>query len=249
MKHGFIRPGTWDRGMSLAEVLVAASLLSILMAASYGSLISQMRTHATESVVSETMLAARSVLGVLREQIGAAGQGVPRATKPARAEALVTAEPQRLSFWSSLPPRHTYLTAPAARNSSQLAVQSAAGLSPRTRFYLMDSDHWHFAAVVEAGNGRIRIDPPLAYSFAAGSLLMPVEQVTFELAGDKLLRNGRPILSHVRELTFSYDTADRRAVRVIGVRLTVETRAADVQRGEPAAITVSAEVAPPNLAL
>jgi hypothetical protein len=249
MKGGFLRRDAWDRGTSLAEVLVAASLLGILVSATYANLISQMRTHATETVVSETMLAARSALGVLSEQIAAAGLGVPRATSPAKAEALITAEAHRLSFWSNFPPRHTYLTAGMAKGSSQLSVQSAAGLTPGAVLYVMDSDNWHFATVVNQSDGAVGIDPPLGLGFAAGSLLMPVEQITFEVSGGKLLRNGRPLIEHVRELSFTYDAEERAAVRMIGVRLTVETRSVDAQRGETVPITVSAEITPPNLAL
>lgn len=236
-------------GTSLVEMLIATGLLSILMATAYGSLISQMRTHATQTLVSETLLAARGALAVLADQIDAAGLGVPHATKPSTATALVTAELRRLSFWANFPPHYTYLTTTAAKASTQLTVQSTAGLLAKSTVYIASSDSWHFATVVKVGTNTLTIDTPLAYSFAAGSPVMPVEQITFELVNGALVRNGHALIPHVRDLTFTYDAATLAAIRVIGVHLTVETRSIDPRTKAPLPVTVQTQVTPSNLSL
>lgn len=244
-----LRRTTSACGTSLVEMLIATALLGILMAAAYGSLISQMRTHATQTMVSETMLAARSALAVLTAQIDAAGLGVPHATQPSTAAALITTEPQRLTFWADVPARHTYLATSAAKASTQLAVQSSAGLVAGSTIYIATSDNWQFATVVTVANNTLTIDTPLAYGFAAGSPIMPVERVTFELVKGALVRNGHAVIEHVRDLTFTYDAVKLDAIRVIGIRLTVETRSIDPRTGAPLPITVQTAVTPVNLSL
>ncbi len=237
------------RGVSLIEVLVTVSLLSLLMAAAYSSLIMQMRAHAAQTLMAETMHQARSALQVLTDHIEMAGFGVPTATRPSVPDSLLIAEATRLRFWSDVATTHTYLTADALRNDRSVTVLTSAGLAAGDAVYLTDTTNWYFGTVTAVNGTTVQVSPPLTYNFTAGSLLNPVEQVTFELADGELRRNGRPFIPNVAALEFTYDSQTLREVRVITIELTVETRATDVNRGRPLEVTVRTQVAPPNLAL
>ncbi len=233
----------------MIELMVAMVLLSLLMAAAYSSLIAQMRSHAAQTLASETMLAARKALSVLADQVEMAGLGVPTATQPSAAPSLITADPGRLSFWTNVGTSHTYLTASALKNASSVTVLSPAGLATGSSVYITDTVDWHFGTVTSVNGQTVQITPALTYNFAAGSLLTPVEQVTFELVDNELRRNGRMFIPNVSQLTFTYDSTDLSAIRVISIALGVQTRAVDVDSGKKLTMSLSTDVAPPNLAL
>ena len=239
------------RGSSVIELMVTMVLLSLLMGAAYSSVIAQMRSHATQTLVSETMLAARSALSVLADQVELAGFGVPTANLPSTAPSLIRAEASRLSFWTNVTTTHTYLTAKARKNASLIKVVSAAGLATGSRVYITDTVDWYRGTVssVDGLSNTVHVTPALSYDFGEGSFVTPIEQVTFELVGNALQRNGRLFIPNVSQLRFTYDATDLRAIRVISIALDVQTRAADVNRGKKITVSVATEVAPPNLAL
>ena len=237
------------RGNSLIEVLVAILLLSLIMAAGYGSLASQFRTYATQSMVSESLSDQRTALQVMADQIWMAGYGVPTATSPSKAPELIAATPTQLSFWTEADAAHTYLTATALKNATAVTVLSAAGLKASTSVYITDATNWYFGTVQQIAGTTVTLAPALTYDFGAGTLLTPVEQVTFTVVGNQLLRNGRRFIDNVTGLTFTYDSGTLSAIRVITVQLTVQTRAAAPGTGTRVATAMTMRVAPPNLSM
>jgi type II secretory pathway pseudopilin PulG len=227
-------------GSSLIEMLVVLLLLGVILAVVHGSVIAQMRAYATQTVVAEGQFAARQALRVLSDQIAMAGFGIPIADKPSSVSALVTAAPTKLSFWTNVRAEHTFLTASALRDATTVTVLSTAALPPGTSVYISDSTNWYLGTVQKSGGTSVVLSPGLTYNLSAGSLVTPVEQVTFALQGDTLLRNGRAFIRNVRALAFTYDAEKLAAIRTITVRLTVETRSTDVSTGKPIPIAVSA---------
>src|SRR5262249_42925230 len=144
---------------------------------------------------------------------------------------------------------HTYLSAIALRNATTLSVLSAQGLTAGTAVYISDSSDWYSGTVQRTDGTTIVLSPALTYNFGAGSLVIPVEQVTFELIGTSLMRNGHTFIPNVSSLQFTYDSATLNAIRSIGIRLGVNTRSVDPNTSRPISVTVSTQVAPPNLAL
>jgi hypothetical protein len=241
--------GYGSEGTSLIEVFIAIGILALLMSAAYGSLVAQMRTHATQMMVAETMYAGRSALNLLVDQVSLAGFGVPAATNPSRAPIFITAEKSRLSFWADASTVHTFLVVSATKGSRDVTVVSAVGTRVGDSVYLSDSDVWYVGTVESIDGKQLRLGPKLSANFVAGSFLAVIEQIEFQLVGGELRRNGHPLARNVRSLEFTYDAKDLAAIRVVGVRLELETRDIDPATHKPVALSLSAEVAPRNLAL
>lgn len=234
-------------GLSLVEMLVATALLGLVMAAAYSNLISQIRTHATQQLVTESMHDVRSAIRIMSEQIEMAGFGVPLATTPATAARLVTATPTKLTFWTKVTATHTYLAAAATAGTSTITVASATGLKAGMSIYVGDATRWYFGSIRTVSGTSLVLSSSLTYAFAAGAPVTPVEQVTFELVGDELRRNGKRFIDNVTALSFTYDSATLTAIRQITIALSVETRANDLATGRRLPFTLTTRVAPPNL--
>ena len=236
-------------GISLIELLVAISLLGLIMGAAYKGLISQVRAYAAQTMMAETMHTARTTLDILAEQIAMAGFGVPIAIAPSVAPVLVTIEPQRLSFWANVSGARTYLRAAAAKGATSVSVLSSQGLTQGSSIYITDMKDWYFGKIVTASGTTLQITPQLSYNFTAGALVTPIRQNTFELVQGQLLRNGHVFVPDVQDLRFTYDANTPNRVTMIGVRLTLLTRAIDVSSRKKLSVTVGTQVAPPNLTL
>jgi hypothetical protein len=237
------------RGNSLIDVLVAITLLSLIIAAGYSSLASQFRTYATQSMLSESLSDERAALRVIADQIWMAGFGVPTATSPSKAAGVVTATQTQLSFWTKANAAHTYLTASALKTATSVEVLSAEKLTAGMSIYITDRTNWYFGTIQKGTGTTVSISPALTYNFLAGSLVTPVEQVTFSLVGSDFQRNGHRFIGNVTGLDFTYDSATLSAIRVITVQLTVQTRAAKPGTGTRLATTMTTRIAPPNLGL
>lgn len=237
------------RGTSMVDVIVAVALLSILMAASYGSLAMQLRTFGTQAMMSQSMNEARVAFQVMTDQVAMAGFGVPSATVPAATTKLVTATTTQLSFWTRVDAGHTYLSVAAPANASAVTVVSAAGLAAGTSVYITDTNRWYFGSVQQVSGTTVRLTPRLTYDFSAGSPLIPVERVTFEVLGNELRRNGHRFIDHVTDLTFAYDSATLSAIRRITMQLTVQTPAVDPATRQRQSVALTTQVTPPNLGL
>lgn len=238
-----------DRGATLVELMIALVLLGLIIAVAHGSVTAQMQAYSTQSMVAETQFAARSALKVLADQVAMAGFGVPIPTTPSDATSIVTAESSRLSFWTNIRSEHTFLSATAIRGATSVTVLSGTGLTAGTSVYISDASDWYLGTVQKAGETTIVLSPALTYNFAAGSLVTPVEQVTFELKGTTLMRNGRAFIPNVSTLQFTYDAEKLAAIRSIGIRLGLNTRAVAADTKRILSVTVATQVAPANLAL
>jgi len=234
-------------GLSMVELLVATALLGLVMAAAYSNLISQIRTHATQRLVTESMTDVRTAMRIMSEQIEMAGFGVPLATTPSSAARLVTATPTKLTFWTKVTATHTYLSAAAAAGTSTITVASATDFKAGMSIYVCDSTRWYFGSIRTVTGNSLLLSSTLTYAFAAGSPVTPVEQVTFERVGTDLKRNGKRFIGNVTALSFTYDSATLTAIRQITIALSVETRANDIATGRRLPFTLTTRVAPPNL--
>ena len=235
-------------GYSLIEVLIALSVLTVAMGVTYGSVIAQARRQASQAMVSEAMYSGRAAMKMLTAQINNAGFGVPTADVPSSAATIITAEPAKLSFWSSTTTAHTYLTLAAAKDARSVTVLSSAGIRTGASFYIASATRWSLATVQSVSNSIVQLDRGLAYDFPAGSFAFPVEQVTFDLAEGALRRNGHTFIPNVSDLRFTYDSATPASIRVITINLTVAARGIDLG-GVTRTVTLAARVAPPNLVL
>ncbi len=236
------------RGTSLLDVMVTTLLLSVVMAAAYSNLATQMRSHVAQTMTTETMNDVRMALRVMAEQVAMAGFGVPSATTPSAAAKLATATATQLSFWTKVSATHTYLTAVAAKNATSVTVTAVSGLRTGDSVYITDDSVWYFGTVQSAAGTTVTLSPPLTYNFAAGSQLTPVEQVSFQLAGTELQRNGKHFIGNVTGLTLAYDSTTLGAIRQITITLSGQTRAADPATGKRLAVSVTTRVTPANLA-
>lgn len=236
-------------GTSMVEVLVTVGILGVAMAVAYTSVAAQLRRHATEMVVSETMSAGRNAFDVMREQVAMAGFGVPVGNSPSVAATIVTAQPSKLSFWSSTRGNHTYLTAAAAKGVRTYTVLSSANLTVGGSVYLADASRWYLGTVESLNGNTVRVATDLTYAFAAGALVVPVELVTFELNKGSLVRNGRVLIPNVSTLAFTYDAVAPGDIRIVTISMSVTTRKVDPSTGQRRTLTLGSRVAPPNLPL
>jgi len=236
-------------GYSLVELMVATVVLSVVMAAAYGNLISQMRTYATERLLTETEDDARVAMRILTDQIEMAGFGVPIAATPSSATRIVTAAPTELSFWTKVTAAHTYLAAAAAVGATSIVVASATGLAKGQKIYVSDVNRWYLGTIQSISGSTVALNPTLTYAVGAGSLVTPVEQVTFKLVGTELQRNGKRFIKNVTGLTFAYDAVTPTAIRQITVTLSVQTRGVSATTRKRIHESLSVKAVPPNLAL
>jgi prepilin-type N-terminal cleavage/methylation domain-containing protein len=234
--------------MSLIEILVALAISSLCLVIAYGSVMLQMRRQAAQAAVSESQHASRLAFDVLTEQIANAGFGVPQPTSPSAAPTIIAAEPTRLSFWTNTRTYHTYLRTGVTADARQLSVLAATGIAAGGSVYICDDTHWVLRGVQSVSGTTVDLTATLSSSFAAGSLILPIEQVTFAFADGALQRNGHPMLSNVTNLQFTYDSTTAADIRRITIAMTVQSRLADVG-GTRRSITLAALVAPPNLTL
>lgn len=235
-------------GYSLLEVLVALALMGIAMGSTYGSVIAQMRRQAAQAMQSEALHAGRAAMKVVTAQISNAGFGVPTVSIPSAAATIITAQPTVFSFWSNVSVAHTYLTAAAATGNRTLAVLSGSGIALGTGIYVADASRWFRGSVKAVRTNAIDLNQDLTYNFAAGTPVIPIEQVTFDFAGEALRRNGRVFIPNVTNLSFTYDAVAPEQIRRITISLTLRARGPDLG-GVRRTITLGAVVAPPNLAL
>lgn len=235
-------------GASLIEVLVAMTISSLCLAAVYGSLIVQARRHAAQAGMAETLHASRLAFETLTKQITNAGFGIPQPTSPSAAASIVAATPTRFTFWTNTGTHHSYLRTAVAAGGRTVSVVSADGIENGNSVYIADDNRWAVGTVQSVSGTSLQLAAGLASGFAAGSLVLPVEQVTFSLADGVLERNGHPLIRNVTDLRFTYDSTTLAAIRVITVGLTVKGRVPDVG-GTHRSITLGARIAPPNLAL
>ena len=236
-------------GLTLLEVLIATGLLSLVMAAAYTSLIAQLRQHAAQMLTSETMHAGRSAFDVMAADLNNAGFGVPMPSTPAQAPALVIAQPRRLRFWSNTATAHTYLSAAAALDANAVSVLSTTGIRAGGRVYISDLNRWHLGTVKSVGGTTVRLTGKLAYNFPAGTLVTPVELITYRVTRGALTRNGRAIIPNVTNLRFTYDSATLASIRTITAELSVQARASAIPGAARRTITLASRITPVNLAL
>lgn len=239
----------FQAGYSLIEVMVATAIFGVVMTAAYSNLIVQMRTYATQRLLTETEQAARVAMRTMTDQIEMAGFGVPVATTPATATRIVTATPTEFSFWTKVNATHTYLTVAVAAGATSMPVAATTGLVVGQKVYVSDLNRWYVGTVQSIGETTATLTPGLTFAFSAGSLLTPVEQVTFKLVGTQLQRNGKPFIDNVKALTFAYDAATLSAIRQIAVTLSVQTRAIDAATQTRLVESLAVKSVPPNLAL
>jgi hypothetical protein len=187
-------------------------------------------------------------MNVLAAQITNAGFGVPTTSNPSSAASIIAAQPTRFSYWSSPATTHTYLAEPAVPGSRTVVVLSGSGIAPGTGLYIASASRWFLGTVQSVRSAVVQLDREFTHTFAAGSLVVPIEQVTFDLADGALRRNGRVLVPNVTNLTFTYDSAMPEQIRVITISLTMQVRGIDLG-GVRRALTFGARVAPPNLAL
>ena len=238
-----------DRGTGLLDLMVATLVLSVVMAAAYSNLAVQMRGHAVQTMATETINDTRTALRLIADQVAMAGYGVPTATTPSAAASIITATATQLSFWTKVNATHTYLTAAALKNATSVTVLSATGLSTGNSIYITDTSRWYSGTIQSISGTTVTISPALTYNFVAGSELTPVEQVTFQLVGTDLQRNGKRFIGNVKALTFAYDSATLSAIRKVTITLSGQTRVANPATGQRLTVSVTTQIAPPNLAL
>ncbi len=236
-------------GAALLDTMVAALLLSVVMASAYSNLITQMRAHAGQMMMTDTMNQVRVGSSLIADQISMAGFGVPSASTPSIAPKLVTATSSQLSFWTSLNAQHTYLTAAAATGDTSLQLLSANGLKAGTSIYITDWSVWYKGTVQSVSGTTLTVSPSLTYAFGAGSQLTPVQQVSFQLVGSDLQRNGHTIMNDVTGLTFTYDSPTLSSIREVTITLSAQTRAVDRFTGRKLSFSVTTTVTPADLAL
>jgi len=216
-------------GLTLLEVLIATGLLSLVMAAAYTSLIAQLRQHAAQMLTSETMHAGRSAFDVMAADLNNAGFGVPMPSTTATA--------------------HTYLSAAAALDANAVSVLSTTGIRAGGRVYISDLNRWHLGTVKSVSGTTVRLTGKLAYNFPAGTLVTPVELITYRVTRGALTRNGRAIIPNVTNLRFTYDSATLASIRTITAELSVQARASAIPGAARRTITLASRITPVNLAL
>ena len=235
-------------GTSLVEVLVAVAISSVCLAIAYGSVIIQSQRQMKQAAVSEAQHASRVAFDVLTQQLANVGFGVPGASSPSAAPAIVAAEPTKLTFWTNTRTDHTYLTSAVAKANSTINVLSTSGMAAGTSVYVTDDTQWFLATVRSVSGTAVQLAQPTTVGFAAGSLVLPVEQVTFSFADGTAQRNGHPFIHDVTALSFTYDATTLENIRVITISMTMRSRVAHA-RGTRQSFTLGARIAPPNLAL
>lgn len=238
-----------DAGFTLIEVLISTAVLSVALGVLYGSVVAQMRRHIGQTLLAETMHAERVAFDALAQQIGMAGFGVPIATTPRRPPMLTVTEPTRLGFWTNLRATRAHLTASARLGARELTVSSTAGFRDGLTVFVTDGTRWASAAFAGARGETISLGAALPYNFAAGALVVPIEEVTLRFADGALWRNDVRVIGGIEDLRFTYDAPTAGAVRVVSVSMTMRTRIAEPGTRAPVSLTATTRIAPPSLAL
>jgi len=238
-----------DAGYSLIEVLVATAILSVALGVLYGSVVAQMRRHVGQTLLAETMHAERAAFDAVAQQIGMAGYGVPIADTPRRPAMLLEATPTRLRFWTNPQATRAFLATAAKLGDRALTVTSSAGFRTGHTVFVTDGSRWASAAFASAKGDQISLGQALTYNFAAGALVVPIEEVTLEFAKGALWRNGVQAITNVDDLRFTYDAATPAAVRVVSITMTMRTRVPEPGTRDRVAVLATTRIAPPSLAL
>jgi prepilin-type N-terminal cleavage/methylation domain-containing protein len=236
-------------GYSLLEVLVATAILSVALGVLYGSLVAQMRRHVGQTLLAETMHAERAAFDAVAQQIGMAGYGVPIADTPRRPAMLLETGPTRLRFWTNPQATRAFLTSAAKLGDRNLTVTASAGFRPGHTVFVTDGSRWASAALAGAKGDQISLGQALPYNFAAGALVVPIEEVTLEFAKGALWRNGVRAISNVDDLRFTYDAATPAAVRVVSITMSMRTRVPEPGTRDRVTVLATTRIAPPSLAL
>lgn len=243
-----------EHGQSLLETIMAMALLSIIMAAAYSSLITQMQTSAAQLQVSAAINNLCLAQRLIAEEIWIAGFGVPpnTATAPSAPPAdIVTATANKFEFRTKLSTGHTYLTADAPVGATSLSVMSATNLPNGVTIYLTDTKEWYSGRVGTVSGNSVSISPALTMGFPMGSLVTPMDQVSFQAVNGQLQRNtpttSHPIINNVTALNFAYDSSTLTAIRKIDVDLSVQTEKPLATTHQRATFSLKASVTPPDL--
>lgn len=243
------RPRLGSSGLTLLEVLVSTAVLSVALGVAYGSVVAQMRRHVGQTLLAETMHAQRLAFDALVRQVDMVGFGVPIAETPRRSPMLVTIEPTRLVFWTNLQATRAFLTADARLGARELALTTTARFAAGQTIIITDGTRWSSAEFASSKGDRLVLDDALTYNFAAGALVVPIEEVTLEFAKEAVWRNGIRLFTNVQDLRFGYDAEQASNVRVVSITMTMQTRAAEPGTVDRRSVTISTRIAPPNLDL
>lgn len=122
-----------QKGFTLIEVMVAAAILSIVLASLYNVFNSQLSTFEAQRDVSTTQRDVRASIELLERDIRMAGLGVPRGTNPVAAvqdgTVLNAADPDSMSINYSRGPVTYLRTGTVTQPANNIQVNSVSGLA------------------------------------------------------------------------------------------------------------------------
>ncbi|MBI2218346.1 MAG: type II secretion system protein [Candidatus Rokubacteria bacterium] len=237
-----LRAAQGHRGFSLAELLVAIAVLSLIMAALFGALDVSQKAYGRATSAEEAQVAARATLDRLATDLRMVGSfyfGAGNAGFPITAFGSTS-----ISFWGDVNGDGSTTTT-AAATATGITLASATGFTQNELVYVGSGAFREVATIASDPSSSTTLTlsaPPaagtwtaLANSYPANSMVRSVEQVTwsYDAAARTLTRTEADsgavtVMDNVVAFSLAgYDvngtaTTTLSAIDSIGVALTVE---------------------------
>ena len=151
------------RGFSAVEMTMAASLLPIVLVATYTSFESSRITYTAGSAKVDIQQNARVAMESLEGDLRLAGYGFPTDIAVVTPQLKVTsATPTAVTFRADLTNASTILSGDANAGDTTLAVTDASGIRAGDAIYLINGGQWETLTVssVPSGTNTLRVPGP-----------------------------------------------------------------------------------------
>jgi len=199
------------RGFTLIELLISMVVGIILMGAMVSTFLIQRKSYDIQEQVTQMNQNARAAMDLMSREIRMAGyqvEGIDEITDDSDSNTITFLGDVDSDVITAID------TNPASASETSISVNlSDAGDYIAETDYIYLSDGFNSELIRADASGAfstsgepdtINLSEGLTNSYAVGSLVQTVEEVTYELDGSTLERNGYPVADDIESLNFTY---------------------------------------------
>ena len=215
-------------GFTLLELLVSMAVGIIVLGAMVSTFLIQRKSYATQEQVTQLNQNARAAMDLMSREIRMAGyrvEGIDAISEDSNSSKIAFLGDVDSDVITAID------TNPANASETSISVNlrdNGDYIAESDYIYISDGIHSELIHVDEteafSTSGEpdtINLREGLANSYAVGSLVQTVEEVTYELDGTTLERNGYPVAENIESLNFTY------GANTVTIRLTARTSKID----------------------
>ena len=197
------------RGFTLIELLISMVVGIIVLGAMVSTFIIQRKSYDVQEQITEMIQNARAAMDIMSREIRMAGYQV-------EGSAIINPGSSAITFLGDVD--SDVITAIHTNPASASQTSISVNLSDRDDYvastdyiFISDGTQSEFVQVDDSDpystSGEpdtINLSAGLTHSYAVGSLVQTVEQITYQLDGTTLERNEKELAPNIESLNFTY---------------------------------------------